>query len=56
MKSLQWDEIYNETSTEAALQQLLETLRTVADKHAPTKTVRSTPAPWLDEELKSCMA
>lgn len=29
-----------------------------ADKYAPTKTltVRSTLAPWVDEELKTCMA
>ena len=57
VKNICWSDVINEEHPDAALDEFMKLLLPIIDKHAPVKklTVRTVKAPWIDEELKSCM-
>lgn len=48
----------NEEHLDAALEAFMKLLLPVTDRHAPINklTVRSVKSPWIDYELRNCMA
>ena len=57
LKKVNWDLVLDCKDTEAALIIFTTLFSNICDKHAPIKkcTVRTVKAPWLDEELKTCI-
>lgn len=58
IKNVIWDEVMDSSDVNTALKAFTGRLFPIIDKHAPLKkfTVRSTYAPWLDEEIKHLMS
>lgn len=58
VKGVCWSNVFKESDTNVALDVFMKLLLPVMDKHAPVKklTVKTVKAPWIDEELKKCMA
>ena len=55
VKSVSWAEVYKQRHPDEASEIFMKLLMPVVEEHAPLKksTVRTTKAPWMDEELKS---
>lgn len=58
IKNISWSNVIKQSNPDTALNAFTELLIPVIDKHAPVRrlTVRAARCPWVDEELKECMA
>ena len=58
VRKICWSDVSKQRDPDTALSVFTELLVPVMDKHAPVRklTVRAVRAPWVDDELKECMA